>query len=703
MSAESKRKHGSVGKRSGKVSPSGYESPGNPSTFLTAIKLKKANSDDEDDAISKDKVSQVYAQLNSTIADLDIKINKVLAKQDYEYLKAYSFYIKRKENEIKQLQEKFNEVDPDKGVKDEKIAFLQGQLEHCRIQVEKMDKKMEENKKLTKKWKIRAEHLLSDKTQQERQMKEYLRQNRMLRLILTKIEKELESTGIEKLLGLTQRGTTSTALPIEPSAPRSFNPDTTRSFRSGGLTGTQSQNTSTMIAPHRKIMAILKQAEDFLGNAGTEEDALKMLEELVDDNQHNTSTTVADNIGTGLIHNLDGSFVLKKPIIKKYTKSDMYKNIKISTFVDELFQEQISDYEKQEILITYMTDLEQGYANTVSQSKSLLNKEKQKVQRLKSIKPNEFVKKSEYEALFLDCVEESKKFIMKRKLQTALNTGKGFKQVPKNEPELKGLEHTLIKLADFAKHKIKIEEFTINDKYNLLTQFVSNDKMLLKMYELIFPHRVSERTTGMTPIMKGSVSYNLNQIGQLDTSLTTNQTISDTADPANNNIEITNKAPIRESGRLYNYKTTGRRESGHRESIPTSEQESGHRMLPKLPPFPAESDYRTNISFGMDQQLSAKRVPQPSIPEPNSQMHPIYAGARKTTGNYKKLGYQKRSKSLDPRKYNSHFNATTPPSYGAQGGRVTEDAKYVSLHKGNVIGMGVRKTITPLNLGNPPK
>jgi hypothetical protein len=40
-------------------------------------------------------------ELDETIKDLDVKLNRVLAKQEYEYLKGYNVYVRQKEKELK--------------------------------------------------------------------------------------------------------------------------------------------------------------------------------------------------------------------------------------------------------------------------------------------------------------------------------------------------------------------------------------------------------------------------------------------------------------------------------------------------------------------------------------------------------------------------------------------------------------------------
>jgi hypothetical protein len=47
-------------------------------------------------------------------------------------------------------------------------------------------------------------------------------------------------------------------------------------------------------------------------------------------------------------------------------------------------------------------------------------------------------------------------------------------------------ELSLAKLADLAKGRVKFEEFTGNDRNNLLDLFVNNERVLLAVHEIIF-------------------------------------------------------------------------------------------------------------------------------------------------------------------------------------------------------------------------
>jgi len=53
--------------------------------------------------------------------------------------------------------------------------------------------------------------------------------------------------------------------------------------------------------------------------------------------------------------------------------------------------------------------------------------------------------------------------------------------------ETQQFEESLVQLVKLAKNKVKIQDFTQRDKYNLLDLFVNNEKTLLKIYETLFP------------------------------------------------------------------------------------------------------------------------------------------------------------------------------------------------------------------------
>ena len=92
---------------------------------------------------------------------------------------------------------------------------------------------------------------------------------------------------------------------------------------------------------------------------------------------------------------------------------------------------------------------------------------------------------------------------MKRRLKNEITNRKQFQKLDRNTQEAEEFEESLLKLAHFAKHKVKIGEFTPRDKAHLLDLFVNNERSLLKIYEALFPHR----TDGMQYFQNNQVGF----------------------------------------------------------------------------------------------------------------------------------------------------------------------------------------------------
>ncbi len=92
--------------------------------------------------------------MNETFEDLDVKLNKVLAKQEYEYMHTYTHYVKKKERELKEmiglLGEKAKNADR---VKDQKIRDLEKLCKAALANETKMEKQVRELKDQVRKLK----------------------------------------------------------------------------------------------------------------------------------------------------------------------------------------------------------------------------------------------------------------------------------------------------------------------------------------------------------------------------------------------------------------------------------------------------------------------------------------------------------------------------------------------------------------------
>lgn len=102
---------------------------------------------------------------------------------------------------------------------------------------------------------------------------------------------------------------------------------------------------------------------------------------------------------------------------------------------------------------------------------------------------NEVLEKSDLENLFVDCVEDVRRNVIKRRLKSEIIGKKKIGRFDEHSEEAKEFEESLLKLANLAKDKVKFSEFTTQDRNNLLDLFVNNEKTLLKVYEILFPKR----------------------------------------------------------------------------------------------------------------------------------------------------------------------------------------------------------------------
>ena len=140
------------------------------------------------------------------------------------------------------------------------------------------------------------------------------------------------------------------------------------------------------------------------------------------------------------------------------------------------------------------------------------------------------------EQLFVNCVEDVRKDIIRRRLkaevsarkkmgQSQVTSGIGkansnrsiyqqqqsVSQMTDMSADAKEFEETLSKLADLAKNRVKFEEFTSVDRSHLLDLFVNNEQTLLKIYEVLFP-QPSFKQAQVLKNPSDQIKFNLNEL-----------------------------------------------------------------------------------------------------------------------------------------------------------------------------------------------
>ena len=119
----------------------------------------------------------------------------------------------------------------------------------------------------------------------------------------------------------------------------------------------------------------------------------------------------------------------------------------------------------------YLNRSELIYKDSIKSAQNNLNSEKKKFLNVSLQKTSAFFEKSEMETIFLECIEEVRKEVIKRR--AVINVGQKY-----------------TKRAS-SSHKAERSTLSPTDKQKILELLVSNEKVLLLIYEKLFPHRIN--------------------------------------------------------------------------------------------------------------------------------------------------------------------------------------------------------------------
>ena len=95
-------------------------------------------------------------ELDGVIEVLDKNLVNVLKKQEADYLKGYSIYVKQKEKDLKDIITRISANNSDNDQKDRKIFTLQQSLDSLNKERVRMDKEKQELQERVKHWMARA-------------------------------------------------------------------------------------------------------------------------------------------------------------------------------------------------------------------------------------------------------------------------------------------------------------------------------------------------------------------------------------------------------------------------------------------------------------------------------------------------------------------------------------------------------------------
>ena len=117
----------------------------------------------DDFLLNNPKVEAERRKLDEVISELDVKLDRQLKKQEHDYLKGYSIYVKTKEKELKTLIQKLNAKNSNNTLKDETIYKLNQKVDSLNKERVKMESEKQELNEKIKHWMARAQAFEQDK------------------------------------------------------------------------------------------------------------------------------------------------------------------------------------------------------------------------------------------------------------------------------------------------------------------------------------------------------------------------------------------------------------------------------------------------------------------------------------------------------------------------------------------------------------
>ena len=96
------------------------------------------------------------------------------------------------------------------------------------------------------------------------------------------------------------------------------------------------------------------------------------------------------------------------------------ENLKFDTFIDALFASKMTQYDIKVEVKSYVNVIETNYNETIRDLKSQLDRLQKKLRLVRSDTANKQIEKTEVEAIFVECIEDVRKEIMKRRLKNEI-------------------------------------------------------------------------------------------------------------------------------------------------------------------------------------------------------------------------------------------------------------------------------------------
>lgn len=144
-------------------------------------------------------------------------------------------------------------------------------------------------------------------------------------------------------------------------------------------------------------------------------------------------------------------------------------------------------------IINYMQVVESFYTDKLHKIKSNFEKQIKQIKKKQADQINPVVDRTELEKVFISALDELRKQILKRRLKQEIklknkSTAMSLEnKIDMESEEAREFEESILKLVNYAKGRVKYEEFTNVDKFHLMELFVTNETTLVHIFQSLFP------------------------------------------------------------------------------------------------------------------------------------------------------------------------------------------------------------------------
>jgi hypothetical protein len=102
------------------------------------------------------------------------------------------------------------------------------------------------------------------------------------------------------------------------------------------------------------------------------------------------------------------------------------RNVKFEKFIETIFKSRMPTEDVEDEIIKYVQALETSYTEAIKDLKLIVEKQKDGKRKILADKSNVTAQRTESETLFVECIAEVRKEIMKRRLKTEVYNRKKF-------------------------------------------------------------------------------------------------------------------------------------------------------------------------------------------------------------------------------------------------------------------------------------